>query len=71
MYKPKHKQDIKTAAFLALETKDFERFTAGEHLPPRGRRAVKAADSILRASEIGERQRRAALAPQGTAAVAA
>lgn len=71
MYKPKHKQPVKTTAFLSLEAKDFDRFTAGEHLKPRGRRAVKAADSILRASEIGERQRRAALAPQSTAAVAA
>lgn len=71
MYKPKHKQMTKTRAFLALEAKDFEVFTSGGHLPPRGRRAVKAADSILRVSEIGERQRRAGQTVETPAAVAA
>ena len=71
MYNPKHKQPVKTTAFLALEAKDFDRFTAGEHLKPRGRRAVKAADSILRVSEIGERQRRAGQTAETPAAVAA
>lgn len=71
MYKPKHKQPVKTRAFLALETKDFERFTAGEHLPPRGRHAQRAADSILRADEIRERQRRARQTAGFSPAVAA
>lgn len=71
MYKPKHKQPVKTPAFLSLETKDFDRFTAGEHVKPRGRHALKAADSILRVSEIGERQRRASQAVETPATVAA